>query len=811
MDQNQTGSGIVLSVELLNRTSKLLSSIPSSMTAEEYFTILRPQLSALLEEDGTDMQGAAAYIVGIGILGRRTYGAPEKPGWNIFVRPILECLSPKVPQSQAPLDNDLSISKRIVSTSDDLQLALRRLAALTTIYPNPGLVKRMVTPLLLPLWSILCLSLDPNLADATYTKISHILSTYFRVSVGADGLIQLSDHLFWDGGEEYRFFRNSFGCVEIRGRSYDSSEANDESVPIDQINVRVKLFIDLLKDGASDADVSTVFLHVMQKWLLGTRSEQGRLMIGPAAESGVNRMQQLIYAKITQEMLHRNKDDIAAHPDSIFAIIQQVLLLFINDGRGREKTAGKSKQFSISAMSSIVKSEGIHETPTSDEEDPLELVSISLSLLNALLSSVDIKLEESTVSTLGALQKSISTIVQHEALPQSLIILATSISNLISTVLSLPASASLNTQMLSPHASALATQATALQNLTSPLAPIRAEGLALLTSLIISSSPVLDIPSTTILLSSLLQDDEEFVYLAAIKALAELARKHPRTVLRMLIERYTDKEEDALLDVRLRTGEALQTVIATLGTALTGEAAALLVDSLITLASRRGSRPKAAEVKRKGKLVEENNTREAREAWGGEVPQLGEDAVEDEEAARITDVLSGWEAQDGEEDVRIRTSALSILGVAIETNVAGLGSAFLSGSIDLAIAILKIESRPEKAILRRAAALLLMSVVRALDKAEERQQPLGFEFVGEGLGEVSEVLGYLRDLEKDEIVKTYEGEVIEGLAHWRAKKLLSMNSDGHNAIRFGLGGGLKGLDVNLDKNDGPKPKIEEIE
>ncbi|MCJ1383146.1 hypothetical protein MMC17_006259 [Xylographa soralifera] len=811
MDQNQPKSGVALSVEVLNRTSNLLSSIPSSMSAEEYFRLLRPQLSALLEEDGTDMQRAAAYIVGNGILGRRSYGAPGKPGWNNFVRPILECLIPKASRSEQPSDNDISITKGIVGTSDNIQLALERLAALTLLYPNPGLVKRMITPLLLPLWSILCHSFDPKFANAMYTKISQILSTYFKVSAGVDGLVQLIDHLLWDGGDQYGFTTNSVGIVEIHGPSCESSHANDEDVLINQINVRVEQFIKILNDVASDADVATVFLHVMQKWLLDSRSEQSRPITGPAADSTINPMQQLVYAKITQEMLHRNKDDITAHPDSILAIIQQVLHLFINDGQGREQTRWKSQQLSATSMSSIVKSEGVRETSSLDQEDSIDLVSISLSLLNTMLSSMDGKLEESTVSSLGAVQKSISTIVQCEALPQSLIILATSTSNLISTILSLPASSKVNTQTLSPHASALATQATALQNLTSPQPPVRAEGLASLTSLIISSSPVLDIPSTTILLFSLLQDDEEFVYLAAVKALTELARRHSRTVLRMLIERYTDKEEDALLDVRLRIGEVLQTIIITLGTALTGEAAALLGNSLIALASRRGRRPKAAEVKRKANLVEEHQKTEAEAAWGGEIPRLGEDEVEDEESARIADVLSGWEDQGGEEDVRIRASALSILGVAIETNVASLASAFLSGSIDLAIAILKIESGPEKAILRRAAALLLMSVVRALDGAEERHQQLGFEFVEERLGEVSEVLGYLRDMEKDEIVKGHEGEVIEGLARWRAKTLLSMNGEGDGRIRFGLDGGLKGLDVNLDRNDGPRPKIEEIE
>jgi hypothetical protein len=65
--------------EALDAVSKLLSSPPSSMSPEDWFGGIAPQLFALLQGEGEpEMDRAAAYVIGFGILGRRQYGAPGK-------------------------------------------------------------------------------------------------------------------------------------------------------------------------------------------------------------------------------------------------------------------------------------------------------------------------------------------------------------------------------------------------------------------------------------------------------------------------------------------------------------------------------------------------------------------------------------------------------------------------------------------------------------------------------------------------------------------------------------------------------------
>ncbi|MCJ1473315.1 hypothetical protein MMC13_001966 [Lambiella insularis] len=807
--QTEQRSAMVLSLDTLNHASRVLSSVPSTMTADSYFAALAPQLLALLDEEDTDLKRAASYIIGNGILGRRIYGAPGHAGWRAFVQPIFDTLSPKLLTTSAPESPQSDITCEVVKTNVNIQQAVSRLAAIILLHPNPGLVKRLMVPLLLPIWSIISNTKASKSEKSVYIKVLSLLYTYLKVSGGVTGLTILSDNLLWDGGQQWKFVLNKSDHIEIHRCSTESFQEIDAASLMETISARVELFINVVSDTASGTDIGLVFLHVLKKWLFGLESKQTPYGIGFHGDE--HSFQRLEYAKLTQEMLRRYKDDIAAKPQNLLKVVQQVLDGFIAGSTGSERSQNGLQQPSIASLGYIVGPNSGPDPRTEEEEEALELVSTSLNLLNALFSSSDMEPAPSTVAALRALHGSISNVLSRSSLPRSLLSSASIASSLISAIISSPTPVGASAQTTSPHATALATQATALQNLASPLPPIRAEGLSSLSALIASSSTVLDIPSTTILLLSLLQDDDEYIYLAAIKALEVLSDKHSKTVLRTLMERYIDREEEGGLDVRLRIGEALRAITTALGTSLTAQSATLLGEGLISVAGRRGRRPKAAETRRKGKLTQENQKKEAEKDWDGPVPQNSDDDDEDEVATRIADVLSGWEGQDGEEDVRIRTSALSILGVSIEGNIAAFSSALVSASIDLCIAVLKIETTEEKAILRRSAALLLMSLVRALDKADDQGHRLGFGFAEEGLLEVSEVLGYLRDMERDEIVKGHEREVIEGLANWRAKKLIGTNSIVGRGIELGMNARLRGLDAGLDSGGRARPRIEEIE
>lgn len=75
-DQPQK-SGASITHEAVAIAIKLLSSVPSSMSADDWFNGISGQLFALLDGGaGPDLSRTAAQIIGFGVLGKKEFGAP---------------------------------------------------------------------------------------------------------------------------------------------------------------------------------------------------------------------------------------------------------------------------------------------------------------------------------------------------------------------------------------------------------------------------------------------------------------------------------------------------------------------------------------------------------------------------------------------------------------------------------------------------------------------------------------------------------------------------------------------------------------
>ena len=810
--EQEVSPGFAFPLEVLNHAARLLSSMPSTVATDQFFASVVPQLLDLLDGEVMDMQRAAAYIIGNGILEKRIYGAPGKPGWDSFVKPIIKALMPESPPQSACKVHDTLQSVPVVVSSDNIRRAVSRLAALLLIHPNVALGQRLVSPVYLSLWAVTCVSSDSSQVLSLRGKAEQILYTYIKACKGSSGLISLTDHLLWDGGIEWTFVLNSEKDLEIRGRVDESRPEADILETMGRVDSRVNAFVELLNTTATNEEVGFVFVHVARKWLLGSTDIDAGSTPGKHDYSSTSPIDSLIYAKLTQEILEKHKDKLVAEPDSVLKLLHELLKNFVQGANELETMQHASQKVKMASLGSIVQAADIQRNQDGLQKESAELVSVSLGLLEALVDSMSLGYHSPLLETLGSLTETLSALVRLRQIPQSIAISARTISDQISRLMSDSALHGPAAQAPSKHALDLETRATALQNLSSPLAPVRAEGLSLLTQLIAVSSPVIDVPSTTILLLSVLQDNEEYIYLAVIRTLGQLAQRHQSTVSRMIMDSYVDSKEEGRLDNRLRMGEALRTIVGELGLALKREIATSLGEGFLAVAGRRGRRPKTAEERRKRKLVSETQHTEAAKAWDGDVPKIDTDEDDDEKhdsIAQLTEILSGWEGQDEEEDVRMRVSALSVLGVLMETCITRLDATVVSTSIDLAISILKIERSAEKAILRRAATLLFMSIVKGCDNADDQRQAIGFEFTGESLRDIADVLKYLKDLEEDIIVKGHMGEVMEGLESWQIKRMIRVNDESSGDIRFNLEGQLKGINASIDVDQKEKPRIEE--
>jgi hypothetical protein len=268
-----------LPLEALERSARLLASVPRALSPDVYYGRIAPQLFDLLDDEAgddddgsgssssskglagvaaggfSDMARVGAFIIGriiTAAANKKGTGAdaPAQAGWAVFAEPLLATLDPsRSPQRGAltaasrrqPRTTDATAAAAaaaaaevemgvVLVTGDELRVALSRLVKLACSHPNPTLVRQLVTPILLPLWALMCFSRPGGRLerkrqqweqqqqqqqevqqdahsllnnDGAYRhQSSALLHTYFRVAAGADELARIKANLLYDGGSD---------------------------------------------------------------------------------------------------------------------------------------------------------------------------------------------------------------------------------------------------------------------------------------------------------------------------------------------------------------------------------------------------------------------------------------------------------------------------------------------------------------------------------------------------------------------------------------------------------------------------------
>ncbi|OBT90463.1 hypothetical protein VE02_01188 [Pseudogymnoascus sp. 03VT05] len=804
--QEARSKGPQISPEALTSATQLICSPPQGVTPYYWFEHLAPQLFSLLDGNGgLDMVKVAAYVIGYGILGRPQFGAPpDAPGWQLLAEPILRSIDPSQGRSLIKSDSETRIGPVVLSSPAELADGLRRLASLISSHPNPGLSRRLLRNIVLPLWSLASWPAKDNELEEYRAPAGFLLHIILQLSVDGAQLIRIADNLMSQRTHGGRLMRWKYAESPTGGIRIEKDTPTDDEpmgkllnlnrvVDYESIDFKVNAFLDVVKlASTSDAfGISNLFIAICRRWLVEEDGlVQSELAIStPGSRPPRNFEEKIIDAKLLQGLIETVPDRLVEESGQVLELSCNILL------RANRREDMKND----------------------------DTIAIALSLLNMVFTSPSFKASSMNPSFITSIKEALSATAKAQT--ES----STTAQNLLML---------LDFKLIEPDAFDVPpptvservledrrTYKLATGYITSPdsPAPVRAEGLDLLTTLVTGRSPILDVPAAMILLSSLIQDEEEYIYLRVIKSFIQLSVAHPKSVLNGILERYFDAIEDLNLDTRLRFGEALSQVIEKAGETFTGDVAHHVCEGLLALAGRRGHRPKSQEEKTKRRAAEKRKNKAAEDAWGGPVPQL-DDIPEDHDPevdAILNQIVEGWEGKRDEEDVRIRSSALAVFASAIDSNVAGIGPAIVGGGVDLAINMLPLEPEPEKAILRRSAISVVMALVSAISSAKDAGKDIGIGFAGQSLADVTRIFQYISETDNDGLVRQQATETLEQLKNWRMNELsgasIGSNLDANLGLQFGS---LRGLSLGRplgprsaapSPSPGPGPRIEEIE
>lgn len=686
--------------------------------------------------------------------------------------------------------------------------SLRRLHSLAVSHPNPGLCKRLLSPLTLPLWALATWKrAKPTLVETICKPAQELLTIYLKLAPAPELILLLVQGLGYGGGFDqknaewvYHGTTSEINIVDTRQRLGAPNQAASQLTLVD-IDFKVTKLSDLIAPNFSDAHIATAFLDLLNRWMKSARKLKGsEILVKQDEDEHQDPLSQVIELKVLQAMMEKFPDNLATQPKHILHLVSEIL-------------AGSD--------------------PESSNKDDDEVTSVALSLLNMIItvpgfqkSRVNPTILSSIESSLDRLSHTPSSEMSKTANNLRLLLLYRD--ELVDPTSNPNVSAPTDRQVEDRKTYNLAISY--VTNSTNP-PPVRAEGLSLIASLITSQSPILDIPGILALLSSLISDSDEYIYIRAITVYTLLTSSHPLAVTEELIEHFIDIKERRSVDERLRFAEALSQVIERLGQTFTGQVAQEVSDGLLAVASRRGHRPKTLAKQERDVQIEERKRKEADEVWGGKVPDFSDPNENEEEKKRneiLEKIVEGWESRKGEEDVRVRTSALSVLRRGMEINVLGMGSVVVNKVVELAMGVLQMEKGVEKGILRRAAVLVVLGFVAALEgMREKRGDSGGMGFGSKAREDVKGTLRYVVATDEDGLVVQHAKDVLESLENWEVGSLVEpLEGEGAKG-ELGLGGGtgefkLRGLVVNperglvqeVEEGKGEvkgRPRIEEIE
>ncbi|KAI0862497.1 hypothetical protein F4860DRAFT_512845 [Xylaria cubensis] len=817
--------GANVTMEALKMASTLLSVPPTSVKPEIWFPGIAPQLLTLLDgNDGPDLAKVAAYVIGFGVLGRKQFGAPGTPGWRAFAEPMLACINPSLSSQEAPaeplvfsagLDEVIDLRKRtILVRADALHVALKRLSSLLNSHPNPGLTKRLLSPLLLPLWA---LSSWPS--PTTHVKERYcgpalaLIEIYLRLAGSAEKFLEITDNLLFSGGFNSREPRWSYEHSGNSGIQIKRLHGDELGPPLDLdvMDLKIPTLVELITRTASDSDLSTLFLKLFET-SLGSRQDTETIQVTDDVGDD-DPVTKLIRARMLQEMMEQLPDRLISNSKQLLELIDKVL----------------------------------SEFGTENAND--DAVPVALSLLNLVVTVPSFQRKDVPESTLRSIEDSLSRISLAREVDTSQT--ARNLSQLLKYRDELEDPADRPIAPTDQQIEDRKTYNLALSYITqadSP-PPVRSEGLDLLGTLIKSGSAILDIPATLVLLSSLLSDDDEYISLRVIKVFVQLSERHPRSTIREVLDQYVDASEKQNTDTRLRFGEALLQLMQRLGETFAGDISASVGEALLALAGRRAHRPKTEEQQARAERIAARKL-EAKAKLAGRLhalfPPHNEDDDDDvdmdleeqtpEERTRnalLARIVSGWESKRGSEDMRIRASALSLFASGLETNIRSFSPSLIDAALALSLDVLMLEAGVlESGILRRAAVSLVLTFVNALGKARERG--VHFDFgsdpgsrKGAGLSfgagfttkeeDIVRILGYVEQTDEDGLVRQHAQDALESLESLRLVQLVPHKQQGQDATPPAVR--IAGLDMTrpslpvLDADQGrrARPRIEEIE
>jgi hypothetical protein len=302
------------------------------------------------------------------------------PGWKAFVEPLLGCIDPMLgpKPDNAPQETEILTlgAPKVLVTSMELANALKDLSTLLSSHPHPSLAKRLLRPILMPLWALSSWAAGDEKVEAEFVKPArHLLKTLIRLWPSSPGQISTSesgqssssllnlvlrDLLFkgkLDAGQaSWEYATGKAGTIQIQrsGSTAIQPHLDQDMKLIDTTADKfVGLMIELTQTPDFDTEVSQLFMGLCTKWLSDNKTSEKNSIITRLSTSEPDNdvTQQIVEAKVMQKMMSALPEKLVSDSRQVTYLVNQVLRDFLaNRGGGIDFT---QYSFDVDKLSSL--------------------------------------------------------------------------------------------------------------------------------------------------------------------------------------------------------------------------------------------------------------------------------------------------------------------------------------------------------------------------------------------------------------------------------------------------------------------------
>ncbi|KAI9494679.1 hypothetical protein BDB00DRAFT_301422 [Zychaea mexicana] len=552
-----------VSLDQLEKVSKLILAVPQQMpSVESYYTVIAPQFLTLLRESVSSPKPHLSTRQVVTFIIGRMISSHTSLSKKLIVDNVTGPLANSWDQVEEDMEDDEDIEAMSEEGVQELLKILHQM--MVGGEPSPVVIHTFLNDAVVPLYHLYDFAIKSK--SGLRETVLDILVTYFRIMSPGEILRDLKTIVLSKrdlaGARQAYFAAGPSGGVVLRMSKALRPLAGNQ-LPIDPA-----VMIEFIQKTNSPDLCGDFFLFLLNEYTsLQTLSADPRLM--------------LLILQLIVGMQDSLGTEILSKPEQILAFANNVVTDYadrLEEAKNHYTNSNNSAKNLSSAtatvdITSIVSDEDrqfMDNIPTEEDiENDLESLIMSINLLRAVMHEN----EELSPRSSQLLESSIAPLKQLES--YKIHELQEPVHEVLLAITSYISAQKMTGRSKKGKGTADQEESEqkfldAMRALQDDLLPVRAHGIGILRDLVLAKDPLVSSgPALDNLLDifvRLIQDEDSYIYLNAIKGLSALTDIHGNKIIEKLGATYADEKES--LDNRLRVGEALLQTVQRSGDAL---------------------------------------------------------------------------------------------------------------------------------------------------------------------------------------------------------------------------------------------------